>query len=438
MKRQGMDGSPLLSAYDRATGIFNEIFDARLLTPALGALLFYCCLFTQRKFPMRWMVFVLFGMVLLVFSTLTARIPGRVRTRFHWHMVSLWFALHIMMVISGLFHEDWLPESVPLLICYPIMFSVFSSRDDDDTFRCILRGAMTGTFPFLFWTWIAKPLTFGYPGYRGVFYDANTLSMCCIIAATAAFLLSYTCLREEKKSRAFLCLLGGAGATATLVCTMSRSGLLAFLGVAFIMIGSIAAGTVRRPVGVIAGMLVLAVVTGIAGWRFTIDKVRQAAEEDYALAVYNHENYGNPIVVPRPEDRKITMDDLTSDRWGIWKTILENPSWNGHDTSVVEEWVEKDGGDRRFNAHNAFLGVYYNNGWIAGILLVCYTLLAFIRSFSYYWRRRGESPLAATPLAFCTVFVLVGLFESVYAPFSLIGCAYLLVQAPLWRAEEEA
>ena len=63
MKRQGMDGSPLLSAYDRVTGIFNEIFDARLLTPALGALLFYCCLFTQRKFPMRWMIFVLFGMV---------------------------------------------------------------------------------------------------------------------------------------------------------------------------------------------------------------------------------------------------------------------------------------------------------------------------------------------------------------------------------------
>ena len=108
---------------------------------------------------MRWMVFVLFGMVLLVFSTLTARIPGRVRTRFHWHMVSLWFALHIMMVISGLFHEDWLPESVPLLICYPIMFSVFSSRDDDDTFRCILRGAMTGTFPFLFWTWIVLGLS---------------------------------------------------------------------------------------------------------------------------------------------------------------------------------------------------------------------------------------------------------------------------------------
>ena len=96
----------------------------------------------------------------------------------------------------------------------------------------------------------------------------------------------------------------------------------------------------------------------------------------------------------------------------------------------------KDGaGDRHFNAHNAFFGVTYNNGFIAGILLVCYTVLAFIRAVKYYWAHRRESPYAATPLAFCTVFILVGMFESVYAPFSVIGCAYFLVQAPLWRAE---
>ena len=73
--------------------------------------------------------------------------------------------------------------------------------------------------------------------------------------------------------------------------------------------------------------------------------------------------------------------------------------------------------------------------FIAGLLLVAYTALAFIRALRYYWAHRKESPYAATPLAFCTVFILVGMFESVYAPFSVIGCAYFLVQAPLWRAE---
>ena len=193
----------------------------------------------------------------------------------------------------------------------------------------------------------------------------------------------------------------------------------------------------------IAGCIVLLAVLGVfialcgaAGVKITEDKMYEAAVEDYNLAVYNHETYGNEILVPKPEDRKISMDDLTSDRWGIWMTILENLTWNGHEDSVIWEWVAKDGaGDRHFNAHNAFFGVTYNNGFIAGILLVCYTVLAFIRAVKYYWAHRRESPYAATPLAFCTVFILVGMFESVYAPFSVIGCAYFLVQAPLWRAE---
>ena len=122
MRKQGIDGTGMLNLYDRVTGIFNEIFDSRLLTAAVFALIGYCSLFTQRKFPMRWMIFVLFGMILLAFVTLTARMPGKAKVRFHKGMAGLWFALHGMMVVSGLFYEDWLPESVPLLICYPIVF----------------------------------------------------------------------------------------------------------------------------------------------------------------------------------------------------------------------------------------------------------------------------------------------------------------------------
>jgi len=65
MRKQGFDGTKVLNLYDKVTGIFNEIFDSRLLTASLFALIGYCVLFTQRKFPMRWMIFVLFGMILL-------------------------------------------------------------------------------------------------------------------------------------------------------------------------------------------------------------------------------------------------------------------------------------------------------------------------------------------------------------------------------------
>lgn len=436
MRKQGIDGTKVLNLYDKVTGIFNEIFDSRLLTASLFTLIGYCVLFTQRKFPMRWMIFVLFGMILMAFVTLTARSGVKARVRFHRGMVGLWFALHGMMVISGLFYQDWLSESVPLLLCYPVVFSVLSSRDDRSTFRSILRAVVFSVLPFLVWSYLTVPVTLGYPGYKGVFYDANCLSMACIIMATAAALLAYASFTEKKMKSAAAYGACAVLAAVSLALSLSRSGLLALVGVAAILVVALIAGTAKKPGRLLAILAVFALVVGVAGWQITMDKIVESYEEDYALALYNHETYGNPITVPKPEERKISMDDLTSDRWGIWMTILHNLTWNGHETSVVKEWVAMDGaGDRHFNAHNAFFGVTYNNGFIAGLLLVCYTALAVIRSVQYYWIHRKASPYAATPLAFCAVFILVGMFESVYAPFSAIGCTYLLVQAPLWRAD---
>ena len=436
MRKQGFDGTKVLNLYDKVTGIFNEIFDSRLLTASLFALIGYCVLFTQRKFPMRWMIFVLFGMILLAFVTLTARSGVKARVHFHKGMAGLWFALHGMMVVSGLFYQDWLSESVPLLLCYPVVFSVLASRDDESTFRSILRGCVFAVLPFLVVSYLTVPVVIGYPGYKGVFYDANCLSMCCIVMTAAAMLLSYASFKENKKKSSIAYGACALLAAVSLVLSLSRSGLLALVGVVVILTVAIIAGSAKKPGRLLALLAVFVLVFGVLGAKVTMDKVYESYEEDYAHGLYVHETYGHPMEIPKPEDRKISMDDLTSDRWGIWMTILDNLTWNGHETSVVREWVAQDGaGVRHFNAHNAFFGVTYNNGAIAGLLLVIYTVLAVVRSWQYYWIHKKTSAYAATPLAFCAVFILVGMFESVYAPFSVIGCTYLLVQAPLWRAD---
>ena len=436
MRKQGFDGTKVLNLYDKVTGIFNEIFDSRLLTASLFALIGYCVLFTQRKFPMRWMIFVLFGMILLAFVTLTARSGVKARVHFHKGMAGLWFALHGMMVVSGLFYQDWLSESVPLLLCYPVVFSVLASRDDESTFRSILRGVVFAVLPFLAVSYLTVPVTIGYPGYKGVFYDANCLSMCCIIMTAAAMLLSYASFREKKNKPAIAYGACAVLAAVSLMLSLSRSGLLALVGVVAILTVAIIAGSAKRPGRLLAMLAVFVIIFGMLGAKVTMDKVYESYEEDYQKAIHNLEAYGIPISVDKPEERSISMDDLTSDRWSIWMTILDNLTWNGHETSVIQEWVEKDGaGERRFNAHNAFFGVTYNNGFIAGLLLLAYTALAVVRSAQYYWIHKKTSAYAATPLAFCAVFILVGMFESVYAPFSAIGCTYLLVQAPLWRAD---
>ena len=436
MRKKGFDSTKVLNLYDSVTGIFNEIFDSRLLTASLFALIGYCVLFTQRKFPMRWMIFVLFGMILLTFVTLTARSGVKARVHFHRGMAGLWFALHAMMVVSGLFYQDWLPESVPLLLCYPVVFSVLASRDDESTFRSILRGCVFAVLPFLIASYLTEPIVIGYPGYKGVFYDANCMSMCCVVMTAASLVLTYASAAQKKAKSAMAYGACALLAAATLVLTLSRSGLLALIGVVGVLTAAVVAGHAKHPGRWLALLAAFALAVGGIGLKVTMDKAYEAALEDYNAAVIVSREHNIPLEIPHPDEKKLDMDDLTSDRWGIWMTILDNLTWNGHETSVVREWVAQDGaGDRHYNAHNAFFGVTYNNGFIAGLLLLAYTALALVRAVQYYWMHRKASAYAATPLAFCAAFILVGLFESVYAPFSVIGCTYLLVQAPLWRAD---
>ena len=130
------------------------------------------------------------------------------------------------MVVSGLFFEDWLPEALALLIAYPFVFSVFTSREDRGTFRSILMGCVFSVLPFLVWSFAAKPLVLGYPGYYGVFYNANGLAMCCIVMSVSALLLTQTAWLEKKKGQAVFYGAVTAVGSATLLLTLSRSALL--------------------------------------------------------------------------------------------------------------------------------------------------------------------------------------------------------------------
>ena len=61
--------------------------------------------------------------------------------------------------------------------------------------------------------------------------------------ATAALLLAYASFTEKKRKAALAYLLLGVWAAVMLLATLSRSGLLAFAGVAAILVAAIIAGT---------------------------------------------------------------------------------------------------------------------------------------------------------------------------------------------------
>jgi len=417
--------------------VFVDLFDPRLLLPAVTALFAYAVLFAQRKFPGRWMEYIALGLVLVAFVALTARTPGFVyRVRWHRGMAALWFALHACMLVSGFFSKDWLPESTALLLAYPFLFAIVSARDDTSTLYAVTRGVVLATMPFLIWSFLSVPLVFNLSlGYAGVFYNANGLAMCSGLMSVCALLLCYADWQQgRRKLAAFYAVISVTGALAVLF-SASRSTAVAYVGVVLVLTSCVLLRRARRAWLVIAGMLCVSIAaTGAMGY-VTWQKIYRYAQEDWDASQHVNEttDLGLDPRVPPPEERVFTLDDVSSMRVSLWRSALTNLTWNGHQKGYIAEWTERYGTLRERNAHNMFVQVAYNNGWPAGLLFALYVAFSAYRAWLYYWRRRRVQVMAIAPLLITTLFILQGMFESIYSVFSPVCCAYLLAQGVLWR-----
>ena len=127
--------------------------------------------------------------------------------------------------------------------------------------------------------------------------------MCCTVMTAAAMLLSYASFREKKNKSAIAYGACAVLAAVSLVLSLSRSGLLALVGVVAILTVAIIAGSAKRPGRLLAMLAVFVLIFGVLGAKVTLDKVYAAYEEDYEFALYHYETYGTPINVAKPEER---------------------------------------------------------------------------------------------------------------------------------------
>ncbi len=440
---QGRDLNPswFLRLFDKCTGILVELFDPRLLTVFVGMLVAYTVYFTHRKLPegWRWWQFDALGMVLVGLVALVARAPDFLR-RFGWHrgMATLWFALHTGMFLSGFFSKDWLPDAVSLLVAYPFLFAVLCARDDTDTFHAVARGAVWAVLPFILLSYLTRTVIIGYPGFSGIFYNANGLAMCATILSVCALLLAYVAWQGKRKIRMVLygaiCCIG----LVTVALTISRTAWLTCVAVMGVLVACLSLRHPRYTKRRLIRLGCLVLVAGAALTYVTITKARQTIEEDKLSSFYYNETVRKAhLDLPyAPEvDPSLTMDAFSSERLPIWRAALGSLTWNGHPKGYISEWMEDFGTLHPRNAHNSYIQVAYNHGWPTGVLFLAYVLFSAYRAWLYFWRQRHTRVMAVAPLLVTTLFMVTSLFESVYTPFSAVGCLYLLVQGVLWRKD---
>ncbi len=130
------------------------------------------------------------------------------------------------------------------------------------------------------------------------------------------------------------------------------------------------------------------------------------------------------------EDNKSTAIAYTNGRVEIWKYYLSNVNWSGHELMGVT--IEEDS---VIHAHNSFIQILYDHGWLTGVFFCVFYLITAIRALFYYlvdpkvYKR-------LLPLGIIGAFGIVSMAEWAIHPCIPIGLGFLMCIAPLMKKIE--
>ena len=116
----------------------------------------------------------------------------------------------------------------------------------------------------------------------------------------------------------------------------------------------------------------------------------------------------------------------------IFRLYLQNLNMDGHDDMIVY-WPD---GTTPGHAHNIYLQVAYDHGIPVGIVFVIFGLCTLIQAVLYYKKRKEDRPCSILPLALLIAFAAAGLTEWIFHPCNPITLCLLSALAPLLTDEK--
>lgn len=130
--------------------------------------------------------------------------------------------------------------------------------------------------------------------------------------------------------------------------------------------------------------------------------------------------------------------DISSGRFDIWKTYISKLNFSGHDGRALffKDYYGPGEGTHQ-NAHNAFIEVAYQTGYIGGIIYLLLTLLAGIKVFHTYLLHKMDSASSLWLCIFLNAFIR-GLLSSTISPASNFDMFFLcLIVIPMILARKQ-
>ena len=320
-------------------------------------------------------------------------------TRQKWNpiLTLLWFALGCLQLLSGLLvSREYLPMACIWLVCFPLLFLVWSNRRDyEELLRQVAVGANGVLLLMLGMCFLFFPIDAN--AYGGVLQNTNGLGQWCTLGFP---LLLFLCTRPCSKRTKILYWVQLSLMVLLVLLSRGRTALLALLGMGilfFLCRGSFS--PLRLKDLLLKAVSIL--LTGVLACGIFSMGNQMIAPFFEKLELMPQEPLlpdGDPEILPAfpllpaltpeattpagestpsmLESLKIrllgldkashSMNDYSSGRTGIWKAVLLKANLLGHPSS--QHIVTDRNGDVGNNAHNTILQFVYDNGILSGLL----------------------------------------------------------------------
>lgn len=357
-----------------------------------------------------------------------------------------WFATGAVILIAGVTQSvDYLPEAALFLVGYPIFYLVAGNMPYEQVFRKFHLASDIAYVAFLLISLLFFPIT---GAKYSAFFD-NQNGVCFYLLVPVSFGIAGIFSGEStlwKRSKDYLFT---GTAIAIIFCTNSRTGLLSAIGAccAGFVMACIISGRERIWALIGRGIIVVCcVAVCIPGIIIGSSLVRSILPESPGSS--SNDNWIKPgeileqidVINQDKYESDVSINQLTTGRWQIWKSYLAEIGLWGHDVDYrfsvnLGPEYEYKGELILPTAHMTILQFAYNYGFLAGAGYFLLNVIGGLKSLRFAWIKRGKA-YNIFPTVMAIAFAGVSLFSScVNSMIYIITFYYYISLSPLIKKE---
>ena len=429
----------LLNSLGKITAKLSPKMRGNLLT--LSFMMISICAFIYSIFPIY--VHLLFKCIIGAFfmgGILIFSIDREIKpVKLNPWIARLWFAFGGIRLLTGFVTSiEYVPLACIWLVGFPLIFFVWINREDYETlFQHIFKAFIIPLLIFFILSIFLSPIN-GNSGYAGI--TSNTGAVGQKIAPVFPLAVStYFWGKERKRLWKVLSVICIFLSISFAFYSWNRMITVTIAGV--ILVATICALIDKQSVKkIVLSLIVLAVgsvviteallpVNHALTAVFSSDAVTEEKDSEMDEVFYGYLDR-----MEGKDKQKVTVNDYSSGRVGIWVEALSKTNLFGHPSR--EHIVTDRNGDVGNNTHNVFIQFIYDNGIIAGVLFIIINISAGLILLSRCLWEKERRHLYFTLALIAVSYWGISLFISTNLPFLYeISFVFYLVFAVMFDSK---